>query len=307
MCVNMKSPNSDKKSSATQKVPVGFIGTGVMGQPIVKHLLHAGHSVWIHNRSEHKTGLLKDEGAEVHSISEIAVNCNPIFTMVGFPTDVLFLYTSPEGILSKAPENTILIDLTTSKPSIAQKNYELAKKKKLYMLDAPVTGGEVGAHAGTLTILVGGEHDAFQLALPYMQTFGKYIHHLGPAGSGQYTKLCNQIAIASTMMGVCEALAFAEKTGLNAKQVLESLETGAAGSWSLSQLGPKMLDRNFAPGFYVKHFLKDMEIALDCAEELGCHFPGLELSYKLYRILKDEGGEDEGTQALYRIIKNFAL
>jgi len=289
------------------KTPLGFIGTGIMGTPMILNLLHQGYPVWVFNRTSSRAREVISAGAEFRSLKEITSQCKTIFTLVGLPTDVHTLYNGPQGILAQVQAQSLLIDFTTSKPGLAAKIQESAQKKNCNFLDAPVSGGEQGAKEAKLCIVVGGPTDSFNAALPLLKILGSEIHHMGSSGMGLYTKLCNQIALASQMLGLCESLAFAEKIGLNTAQVLEALKNGTASSWALRNLGQKMLTRDYTPGFFVKYFIKDLDIALDCADELGCHFPGLELAQKMYQILKEEGGGDQGTQALYRIIKNFAL
>ena len=199
----------------------------------------------------------------------------------------------------------IIVDMTTSKPSLAEKIYDEAKKRGIYSLDAPVSGGDIGARDGTLSIMAGGDRKVFEEVLPVFKLMGKNIVWQGKAGSGQHTKMCNQIAIAGNMMGVCEMLAYAEKAGLDPKRVLESIETGAAGSWSLSNLTPRMIDGDFKPGFYVKHFIKDMNIALEEARSMQLNTPALKLAKSLYDLLEKEGKGNCGTQVLYELISRY--
>ena len=221
--------------------------------------------------------------------------------MVGYPSDVEEIYLGENGILRHAKEGAFVIDMTTSKPSLAKKIAEKAKEKSIHALDAPVSGGDIGARNGTLAIMAGGEKEAFEACLPLFSVMGENIQYQGPAGSGQHTKMCNQIAIAAGMVGVAEAMAYAEKSGLNPEQVLKSITTGAAGSWSLSNLAPRMLKGDFAPGFYVKHFIKDMGIALEEAELMGEEMPGLALAKSLYDKLSAQGEENSGTQSIYKL------
>ena len=223
--------------------------------------------------------------------------------MVGYPQDVEEVYFGEAGILENAKEHTYVIDMTTSKPSLAIDIYRKAKEKNIFALDAPVSGGDIGAKNGTLAIMVGGDEDVFQRVMPIFEVLGENIRLQGGAGSGQHTKLANQITIASNMIGVCEAIVYAKKAGLNPEKVLESISTGAAGSFSLSKLGPRMLKGDFAPGFYVKHFIKDMTIALESAKEMGLSTPGLELSLRLYKELAEKGEADSGTQALIKLFE----
>jgi len=283
---------------------IGFIGIGVMGKSMVKRLMQSGYEVSIYTRTKEKAFSLIEEGARWgNNVAEVAKQSNVMITMVGYPIDVEEVYFGPYGIIENATPGTYLIDMTTSKPSLAKRIYKEAKKRGLYALDAPVSGGDIGARDGTLAIMVGGDQEAFQHVKPIFNKLGKNIVYQGEAGSGQYTKMCNQIAIASNMIGVCEALAYAQKVGLKPENVLKSIESGAAGSWSLSNLSPRMLNQDFKPGFYIKHFIKDMSIALESAKEMGLMTPGLELAKSLYEQLEKQGEENSGTQALIKLYK----
>jgi 3-hydroxyisobutyrate dehydrogenase len=282
---------------------IGLIGTGVMGKSMAGHLVQAGYEVHVYTRTKTKAQELIDQGAKWgNSPGAIAQQCQVIMTMVGFPSDVEDIYFGENGIVAMAQPGSFLIDFTTSSPSLAKRIYEEALTRQLYSLDAPVSGGDIGAREARLSIMVGGSRDVFEQMLPIFQKIGTNIVHQGDAGAGQHTKMCNQIAIASNMMGVVEALVYAKKAGLNPTTVLQSIETGAAGSWSLSNLGPRMIADNFAPGFYVKHFIKDMKIALASAEEMNVELPGLSLAKSLYEQLAAMGEEESGTQALYKLI-----
>ncbi|ETP68559.1 oxidoreductase [Planococcus glaciei] len=282
---------------------VGFIGTGVMGSSLVKHLLTAGHDVIIYTRTAKKAESLVQAGAKlVESPKEVARAAETIFTMVGYPSDVEEVYFGDNGILENAQQGAVLVDLTTSKPNLAKRIFEEAASKGLKALDAPVSGGDIGAQKGTLSIMVGGAEPHFQEVLPLLELMGENIVYQGPAGSGQHTKMCNQINIATNMIGVCESLVYAKKAGLDPEQVLRSISSGAAGSWSLSNLAPRMIAEDFAPGFYIKHFIKDMKIAAEEAELMGLDLPGLRLSLGMYEKLAEQGYSENGTQAL---IKHF--
>lgn len=278
---------------------VGFIGTGVMGNSLVKHLLNEGHEVSIYTRTAAKAQNLVEAGAEWHESPRlVAANSEVVFTMVGYPSDVEEVYFGEEGIINHAKEGTILVDMTTSKPELARKIFKAALKNGLAALDAPVSGGDIGAANGLLSIMVGGEKSTFKQVQPLLDLFGGNIVYQGSAGSGQHTKMCNQIIIASNMVGVSESLIYAMKSGLDPETVLLSISSGAAGSWSLSNLAPKMISRNFEPGFYIKHFIKDMRIALEEAEMMELELPGLKLSLELFESLAQNGYGDKGTQAL---------
>ena len=280
---------------------IGFIGIGVMGKSMVHHLLKGGYTVYVYNRTKEKATSLLREGAHwCDSPKELVKNVDVVMTMVGYPHDVEEIYFGTEGILAHANEGTIAIDFTTSTPTLAKRIYEVGKTKNVYTLDAPVSGGDIGAKEGRLAIMIGGDQEVYEACLPLFEKLGENIQLQGPAGSGQHTKMCNQIAIASNMIGVCEAVAYAKKAGLDPDKVLQSISTGAAGSWSLSNLAPRMLKEDFSPGFYVKHFMKDMKIALDEAEKLELPVPGLTLAKDLYEQLIEAGEEDSGTQVLYK-------
>lgn len=278
---------------------VGFIGTGVMGNSLVKHLLDEGHEVSVYTRTASKAQNLLEAGAKwQESPKVLAKDAEVIFTMVGYPSDVKEIYFGDEGIINNANEGTVLVDMTTSKPELAREIFKTALQKGISALDAPVSGGDIGARNGLLSFMVGGEKSTFKQVQPLLDLFGGNIVYQGPAGSGQHTKMCNQIVIASNMMGVSESLIYSLKAGLDPETVLLSISSGAAGSWSLSNLAPKMISRNFEPGFYIKHFIKDMRIALEEAELMGLELPALRLSLSLFESLAEKGYEDKGTQAL---------
>lgn len=281
---------------------IAFIGTGVMGRSMAGHLLRAGHTLHVHNRTKEKAQTLLEAGATWHDTpGAAAAQADFVITIVGYPHDVEQTYFGPEGVLARARPGAVLIDMTTSSPVLARKIAAEAQAKNLSALDAPVTGGDVGAREARLVILVGGDEAAFARARPLFEIMGKSITLHGGPGSGQLCKLANQVAIASNMMGWCEALAFARAAGLDAARVLESIGGGAAGSVSMNVLGPRALRGDFAPGFYVKHFMKDMRLALDCAAELRLDLPGLAAARKLYDQVIARGWEDCGTQALWRL------
>ncbi|GEK31409.1 putative oxidoreductase YkwC [Kurthia zopfii] len=287
-----------------KKETIAFIGTGVMGKSIVHHLLNAQYEVHIYTRTASKAESLIEKGAIWHSTAAEAVGtADLVFTMVGYPSDVEEVYFGDTGIFSNLSKGAVVVDLTTSQPVLAKKIAQYASENQFKALDAPVSGGDIGAQNGTLSIMVGGEKSVFDQLLPIFEVFGQNIVYQGAAGAGQHTKMCNQIAIATNMIGVAEALVYGKKAGLDLETVLKSIEAGAAGSWSLSNLGPRMMKGDQAPGFYIKHFLKDMRIALEEAELMGLHLPGLELSKKLYDELVNEGMAENGTQALIAYYK----
>ncbi|MDQ0198407.1 NAD(P)-dependent oxidoreductase [Neobacillus ginsengisoli] len=284
---------------------IGFIGIGVMGKSMAEHLMTAGYSMVVTSRTKEKAEALLNKGAQwAETAKEVAEKATVIITMVGYPKDVEEVYFGENGLIPNGRIGSYLIDMTTSAPSLAVKIYEEAKKRGIQALDAPVSGGDVGAREAKLSIMVGGEKEAFEAVRVLLEHLGTNIVYQGRAGSGQHTKMSNQIAIASNMIGVCEAIIYAEKAGLNSENVLKSITAGAAGSWSLSNLVPRMLKGNFEPGFYIKHFIKDMKIAIDEAEHMGMDVPGLSLAKSLYEQLVEKGEENSGTQALYKYWQN---
>ncbi|MFD2673442.1 NAD(P)-dependent oxidoreductase [Marinicrinis sediminis] len=289
-------------------VRIGFIGTGVMGRGMAANLIKAGYKLTVYTRTSAKAQELLDMGAEwSHSPAELAKQVDVLITIIGYPKDVEEVYLGEQGILQHARKGTYVMDMTTSSPILAERIYAEARKKGIHALDAPVSGGDIGAREARLSIMVGGDEDAFHAVRPLLQAMGTNIVHQGGAGAGQHTKMSNQIAIASNMMGVCEALAYAKRAGLDPMNVLKSIESGAAGSWSLSQLGPRMIQGDFSPGFYVKHFIKDMKIALESAQALKIKTPGLALAESLYELLAESGDADSGTQALFKLIDDPAF
>ncbi|MGN7477148.1 NAD(P)-dependent oxidoreductase [Solibacillus silvestris] len=283
---------------------IGFIGTGVMGASIVKHLLNAGHNVTIYTRTKSKAAELIASGAKwANTPAEASKDQHIIFTMVGYPKDVEEVYSGNEGIFSTANKDAIVVDMTTSEPTLAKKLYAQAKDIGLHSIDAPVSGGDVGAKNGTLSLMIGGDFDIYEKMKPIFEIFGQNIVYQGEAGSGQHAKMCNQIAIASGMIGVCESIAYGLKAGLSMDDVLRSITAGAAGSWSLSNLAPRILKDDLDPGFFIKHIIKDMKIALDEAERMNLQLPGLALAKSMYDKLLAEGYGDNGTQALIKYYK----
>jgi len=283
------------------KEHIAFIGTGVMGASIVKHLLHNGHEVTVYTRTKEKAEPLVALGATwASSPAEAFKNKDLAFTMVGYPSDVEEVYFGDNGLFQSAETGNILIDMTTSEPTLAKKIFTHAQMLGVEALDAPVSGGDIGAQNGTLSIMVGGSKATFDKVLAVMKHFGENIIYQGEAGAGQHAKMCNQIVIASGMIGVCESLAYGLKAGLDLPTVLQSIASGAAGSWSLSNLAPRMIKDDYAPGFYIKHFVKDMKIALDESKKMGLSLPGLTLAYEMYEKLIEEGYGENGTQALLK-------
>ncbi|NBV85084.1 MAG: NAD(P)-dependent oxidoreductase [Verrucomicrobia bacterium] len=281
---------------------IGFIGTGVMGRSMASHLLKAGHAIHVHNRTKEKAQSLLNDGAHWHdSIGDLAASVDVVITMLGFPSDVEETYFGTGGIIERAKPGALLIDMTTSSPLLARRISEIASTKGLEALDAPVSGGDVGAREARLVIMVGGSQAAFDRASPVFQLLGKNISRLGPAGAGQHCKMANQISVAVGMVAWCEALAYAHSAGLDPLAVHQSISGGAAGSWALTTLAPRALSGDFAPGFYVKHIIKDIRIALESAAEMQLNLPGLAVAKDLYEKVAAHGWAENGTQALYRL------
>lgn len=281
---------------------IGFIGTGVMGKSIVKHFLAKGHEVMVYNRTKSKTDELVAQGAiwqetpaEVTNASEI------IFSMVGYPSDVEEIYYGANGIFTVEVKDKILVDLTTSTPTLAEKIYQTAKKEGAAALDAPVSGGDLGAQNGTLSIMVGGDQAVYDSVVPLFDIMGKSYSLQGKAGAGQHTKMANQIMIAGTMTGMTEMLVYAKAANLDVEKVLETLGGGAAQNWSMSNYAPRILKADYSPGFFVKHFIKDLKIALDEAEKMHLNLPATKLATELYERLADQGFDNDGTQALIKL------
>jgi 3-hydroxyisobutyrate dehydrogenase len=278
---------------------VGWIGTGVMGGPMCGHLIDAGHAVVVTSRTRERAEALLARGAVwAGTPAEVASVADVVFTMVGGPADVRAVTLGEGGVMATLRPGSVLVDLTTSEPSLAVEIAEAASARGAMALDAPVSGGDVGARNATLSIMVGGDAGALACVRPLLETMGKTIVHEGGPGTGQHTKMVNQILIASGMVGVCEALLYGYRAGLDLEAVLEAVAGGAAGSWSLSNYGPRMLRGDFEPGFMVEHFLKDMEIALRESSRMGLALPGLALAHELYVALKAQGGGRKGTQSL---------
>ncbi len=286
----------------TDKV-VGFIGTGVMGKQMCGHLLRTGYSILVHNRTKVKATDLLTLGAKwCMTPREVATQSDIIFSIVGFPQDVEEVYFGKDGVLAGARVGTVVVDMTTSEPTLAQKIHTEAKKIGVFALDAPVSGGDIGARNATLAIMVGGDKNTFETVLPLFKKMGENIAFMGPAGAGQHTKMSNQIAIASNMVGVVEALLYAQKAGLELNALIDLIGKGAAASWSLNNLGRRIVQKNFDPGFYIKHFVKDMGIALQEAKRMNLSLPGLALAYQFYIAAMAQGLENLGTQGIYKVL-----
>ena len=280
---------------------IGFIGVGIMGKSMVRNLMKAGFELHIYARTRSKVEDVISEGAIFHeTIADCVKDCDAVITIVGFPVDVEEVYFDKGNILDSAKEGAYLIDMTTTSPMLDQKIAEEGTKRGFHVLDAPVTGGDTGAKAGTLSILVGGSREDYEACIPLFKAMGTNINYQGAAGSGQHAKLANQIMIAGTLSGVCEALTYAKAKGLDLQTVLNSVSTGAAGSKQLDTFGPKILAGDYAPGFFMKHFIKDMKLALTEANMSGLSLEVLSLVLSNYEELAQEGLGDLGTQALIK-------
>ncbi len=282
---------------------IGWIGTGVMGRTMCGHLIEAGHHLFVHNRTRAKAEELLARGAKwCDTPRAVAERSQVVFTIVGYPRDVETVILGPEGVLAGAQAGAVLVDMTTSSPQLAVEIYEQAKAKGASSLDAPVSGGDVGAREATLAIMVGGDRQTFDGIMPLFQYLGRHIAHMGSPGAGQHTKMCNQILIAGTMIGVVESLLYARRNGMSMEAVIDVIGRGAASSWAINNLGPKIARGDFNPGFFIKHFVKDMGIALEQAARLNLSLPGLALANQFYIAAKAQGAENLGTQALFQIL-----
>jgi len=286
---------------------IGWIGTGVMGSSMCGHLIDAGYAATVFSRTKSKAETLLAAGAAwADSPKAVAEASDVVFTIVGYPADVREVILGPEGVLAGCREGKIVVDMTTSEPSLAIEIARAATAIGVHAIDAPVSGGDVGAREARLSIMIGGDRQAVDDVRPCFEVMGKTIVHQGPPGAGQHTKMVNQTLIATGMIGVCEALLYAYKAGLDLETVLESVASGAAGSWSLSNLAPRIIAGNFDPGFFVEHFIKDMGIALSEAKRMGLSLPGLALAQQLYLAVQAQGHGRNGTQALHLALASLS-
>lgn len=280
---------------------IGFIGTGIMGKSMIRNLMKAGFEVAVYNRTKARADDVVAEGAIWRdTVKECVADRDVVITIVGYPKDVEEVYLGEAGIIANAPKGAYVIDMTTSSPKLAVKIHEAALAAGLHALDAPVTGGDTGAKAGTLTVLVGGDRADFDACLPVFEAMGKNINYEGKAGNGQHTKMCNQIAIAGALSGACEAYAYARAVGLDPQTMLDSISTGAAGSAQMSNVVPRILKDDYNPGFFIKHFIKDMKLADEEALEAHARLGVLEYVLGMYEKLDGEGLGELGTQALIK-------
>ncbi|HIC17155.1 TPA: NAD(P)-dependent oxidoreductase [Candidatus Poribacteria bacterium] len=286
---------------------IGWVGTGVMGRWMCQHVMDLGYTAMIFTRTKSKADPLLKAGATwADSPAEVAENSDIIFTIVGFPEDVRHVYLGENGILTTAKSGSIIVDMTTTEPSLAIEVYQTAQAQGISSIDAPVSGGDVGAREARLAIMIGGDQKAVDAIHPLFEAMGQNIIYQGKAGSGQHTKMCNQITISGTMIGVCEALLYGAKAGLDLEIMLSTISKGAAACWSLDNLAPRVLKRNFDPGFFVEHFIKDMGIALDEAKRMGISLPGLSLVHQLYLATQAQGHGRLGTHALMLALEQLS-
>jgi 3-hydroxyisobutyrate dehydrogenase len=292
---------------APGKTRLGWIGTGVMGLSMCGHLIARGFSATVFNRTKAKAQPLLEKGAKwTDSPRAVAESSDVVFCIVGYPSDVREVILGEQGALAGSRPGAVLVDMTTSDPSLAVEIADRAKAKGVHSVDAPVSGGDIGAREARLSIMIGGELDVVAALQPCFEAMGKTIIYQGGPGAGQHTKLTNQILIATNMIGVCEALLYAYKAGLDLNTVMQSVSPGAAGSWSLSNLGPRMINNNFDPGFFVEHFIKDMGLALAESKRMGLSMPGLALAHQLYVALKSQGHGRDGTHALMLALSSLS-
>lgn len=284
---------------------IAWIGIGVMGESMAGHLLDAGHELFVYNRTVSKTdGLVKRGATLLKEVKDAPLNADVIFSMVGYPKDVEEVYLGENGLIKTAKEGQVFVDMTTSSPTLAKKISEEFAKIGATALDLPVTGGDIGAKNGTLSIMAGGDKKVFEeTVLPLVKNFGKNITYFGEAGKGQYTKLANQIAIATTMISVAESFKFAKEVGLNLDDFFNIVSTGSGGSFSMTSYGPRILKGDFKPGFFIHHFIKDMRLALEKCEKMNIKLPGLETAYEVYNELEEEVRNTNGTQAISKWYK----
>ena len=294
------------KSISPDSVRIGWIGTGIMGKSMCRHLQEAGYKIAVYNRTKSKAEDLLAEGASwSESPEEVAKMSDIIVTMLGFPADVRQVYLGEQGMLTGAKEGSIVVDMTTSDPTLAKRIYREAKARNVYSIDAPVSGGDVGAREARLSIMVGGDQVIAEHLTPLFRLMGNSISYMGPAGAGQNTKLCNQILISTTMIGVVESLLYGFKAGLNLEHMISALSTGAAACWSITNLAPRIIKRDFDPGFLVEHFVKDMGIVLDESRRMNLALPGLSLAYQFYVSLMAQGKGKMGTHVLALVLEQM--
>lgn len=295
------------KEVSPSQIKIGWVGTGVMGRWMCQHVMDLGYNATVFTRTKSKADPLLELGATwANSPAEVAASSDIVFTIVGFPEDVRQVYLGESGILTTAKSGSIVVDMTTTEPSLAIEIHQVAQAQDVSSIDAPVSGGDVGAREARLAIMIGGDQETVDAIHPLFEAMGQNIVYQGVAGSGQHTKMCNQITISGTMIGVCEALLYGAKAGLDLEIMLSTISKGAAGCWSLDNLAPRVLKRNFDPGFFVEHFIKDMGIALDEAKRMGISLPGLSLVHQLYLATQAQGHGRLGTHALMLALEKLS-
>jgi 3-hydroxyisobutyrate dehydrogenase len=288
------------------KPNISWLGTGVMGFPMATHLLQAGYEMRVFSRTRAKAEKLLEMGAQwADSPAEAAEASQVVLSMLGYPEEVEEALLGENGVRDALGEGGIVVDMTTSSPDLALRIAREMERKKCFALDAPVSGGDVGAKNASLAIMCGGAREVFEQALPILEVLGERIRWFGEAGSGQRVKMANQILIASTMIGTVESLLYAQRSNLDLSQVIDLIGRGAAGCWSLNQLGPRMVRGDWAPGFYIKHFIKDMGIAMEDSKRMGLDLKGLELAMSFYEMAREENYEEDGTQALFKVLSKM--
>ncbi len=286
---------------------IGWIGTGVMGAAMASHVQNGGHELYVFNRTKKKAAQLLEKGASWCSTpAEVSQKSEIVFTIVGLPKDVEEVYLGENGLFSRKGMCKITVDMTTSTPSLAKTLFSIGMDNGIQCLDAPVTGGDIGAKQGSLAIMVGGTKETYEKVLPLLSLFGKKISYMGGAGAGQHAKICNQISVAGTMIGMVEALLYAYKQGLDLSKIIEVVGSGAGSSWSLNTLGPRIVRGDYKSGFFVEHFVKDMGIALQEANSAGLSLPGLSLVHQLYVAVKAQGKGKSATQSLFLALKSMS-
>lgn len=297
----------EQRTGASAPQRIGFIGLGIMGRPMARNLLHAGFSLTVWNRSRPGIEAIVAEGAaEADSPREVAERSDIVITMVGDSPDVEQVALGPRGIIEGAHPGLVHIDMSTISPDVTRRLAARLSESGIEMLDAPVSGGETGAINATLSIMTGGKEEVFERCRPVLEALGKKIVHCGPSGSGQIVKLCNQVAVAVTNLAVCEALTLCLRSGVDPRRMLEALGAGAAASWQLQNLAPKMVEGDFRPGFKAEHQLKDLHHALETAHECGASLPGTVIAHQLFALLAEEGHGTEGTQALFKAVQELS-
>lgn len=291
----------------TSRANVGWIGTGIMGAAMCRRIMDRGYNTYVHNRSKHKAEeLIKNGATWCHSPAEVVNSSDVVFTMVGFPSDVREVYFGKKGIFKALGTGKFLVDMTTTEPSLAVEIYSKAKKLGSYSVDAPVSGGDVGAQSGRLSIMVGGDEESVDCVMSILSLLGHQIVYEGRAGMGQHAKMCNQITVAGIMIGICEALLYCYKSGLSQEKMIKTVCAGAASNWLMENLGPRIIKGDYNPGFFVEHFIKDLGIAIREAEKFNISLPGLELAKQLYEKAEQIGHGRSGTQALYLALSELS-